>query len=174
MNNEITITRLMNEHGNSIIRLCAMYLNDIALAEDAAQETFLRAYRALDKFRGDSAPKTWLTRIAINVCKDMSRRRRRQPIVMETLPESCADDTPSDDSVLREVMALPDKYRAVILLRYYQELSLEETAAALTLTRNAVSQRLHRAKALLRKRIETWYFDDQPTSEVTHDEAVIP
>lgn len=160
MNNENTITRLMNEHGNSILRLCAMYLCDTSLAEDAAQETFLRAYRGLNRFRGDSAPKTWLTRIAINVCKDMSRKRRRQPLILDRLPENSAHDSHADDSVIREVMALPEKYRAVILLRYYQELSLEETAQALHITRNAVSQRLRRAKEMLKLRIETWYFDD--------------
>ena len=159
-NNDITITRLMNEHGNSILRLCAMYLGDTALAEDAAQEAFLRAYRGLDRFRGDSSLKTWLTRIAINVCKDMSHKRRRQPLVLDRLPENTANDPPCDDSIIREVMALPEKYRTVILLRYYQELSLEETAGALRITRNAVSQRLLRAKAMLRMRIETWYFDD--------------
>jgi len=160
VNNDITITRLMNEHGNSIIRLCAMYLNDVALAEDAAQETFLKAYRALNSFRGDSSYKTWLTRIAINVCKDMSHKRRRQPVLFETLPESPVLDPPGDDSVIKEVMELPEKYRTVTLLRYYQELSLEEIAAILGIRRNSVSTRLMRAREMLRKRIGLWYFDD--------------
>lgn len=160
MDNKLTIARLMNEHGNSIIRLCAMYLNDTSLAEDAAQETFLRAYRALDRFRGDSTPRTWLTRIAINICKDLSHKRKRQPVVLDRLPEIEGNDASYDDSIIREVMALPEKYRAVILLRYYQELSLEEAAQVLHITRNAVSQRLLRAKAMLKMRIETWYFDE--------------
>ena len=158
MNNELTITRLMNEHGNSIIRLCAMYLNDTALAEDAAQETFLKAFRALDGFRSESSYKTWLTRIAINVCKDMSHKRRRQPISFEVLPETPAYDSPNDDSVIKEVMALPEKYRTVTLLRYYQELTLEEIAEILGMRRNSVSTRLMRAREMLKKRIGAWYF----------------
>ena len=160
MNNESTVTRLMNEYGDSILRLCAMYLRDIPLAEDAAQETFLRAYRALDRFRGDSSPKTWLTRIAINVCNDLSHKRRRQPLVLERIPDAANNDSAPDDSVLTEVMALPEKYRAVILLYYYQELSVSEIAHVLRITRNSVSVRLNRAREMLRLRLKKWYFDD--------------
>ena len=161
MDNKQIITRLMNEHGNSILRLCALYIRDAGLAEDAAQETFLRAYRAIERFRGDSSPKTWLTRIAINVCKDMQRRRSRQPLLPGHLPEAVHRDDNYDDSVITEVMALPEKYRAVILLRYYQELSISETAKVLGITQNAASIRISRAREMLRLRIETWYFDDR-------------
>ena len=160
MNPESVITRLMDEHGDSILRLCAMYLRDSSLAEDAAQETFLRAYRAIERFRGTSSPKTWLTRIAINVCKDMSHKRSRQPLVLEKLPEASSDDVSGDDSVINEVMLLPPKYRTVILLRYYQELDVKEIAHVLGLTRTAVSVRLNRAREMLRIRLKTWYFDD--------------
>lgn len=160
MNTEAVITKLMAEHGDSILRLCALYLRDRVLAEDAAQETFLRAYRAIDRFRGESSVKTWLTRIAINVCKDMSHKRSRQPLILEKIPESISDPAYGDDSVLNEVMLLPPKYRAVILLRYYQQLDTREIAKVLGVTRNAVSVRLNRAREMLRLRLETWYFDE--------------
>lgn len=159
MNTEAVITKLMNEYGDQMLRLCAMYLRDTALAEDAAQETFLRAYRALDRFRGDSSPKTWLTRIAINVCKDMSHKRSRQPLSLEKLPEISSESPAYDDSVISEVMQLPPKYRAVILLRYYQELDVKDIAKVLGITRSSASVRLNRAREMLRLRIETWYFD---------------
>ena len=161
MNTEAVITQLMKEHGDSILRLCALYLRDSALAEDAAQETFLRAYRALDRFRGDSSPKTWLTRIAINVCKDMAHKRSRQPLVLEKLPEKQDTTYSPDDSVLNEVMLLPPKYRAVILLLYYQELEVKEIAKVLGITRTAVSVRLNRARETLRLKLKTWYFDEE-------------
>ena len=62
---------LMQRYELPVKRMCCAFLQDAALAEDAAQETFLRAYRALDGFRSESSEKTWLMRIAINVCKDM-------------------------------------------------------------------------------------------------------
>lgn len=160
MTNEAAITQLMDKHGDSILRLCTLYLRDYALAEDAAQEAFLRAYKNLDRFRGESSSKTWLTRIAINVCKDFSHKRSRQPLVFESLPERTSGEGSPDDSVLDEVMQLPDKYRAVILLRYYQELSVAETAMALGVSPNTASVRLNRARQLLKLRLETWYFDE--------------
>jgi len=65
--------RLMNEHGDYITRLCFLYLGDEMEAQDAAQESFLKALRAFTDFRGESAERTWLARIAINTCKDILR-----------------------------------------------------------------------------------------------------
>ena len=70
---EQTFTELVNAHQTSLLRMCYLNLHDSGLAEDAVQETFVKAYRALPAFRGDSDPKTWLMRIAINTCRDMQR-----------------------------------------------------------------------------------------------------
>ena len=64
---EQTLVQMVNEHQRALLNLCYMYLHDAALAEDAVQETFLKAYRSLERFRGDCGQKTWLMRIAINV-----------------------------------------------------------------------------------------------------------
>ena len=66
---EEKLTELFRQYGASIHRMCFLYLKDYHLAEDAVSETFLKAYRALPSFRRDASPKTWLTRIAINICK---------------------------------------------------------------------------------------------------------
>ena len=68
-----TIERLITQHQTSLLRLCYVQLQDQALAEDAVQETFLKAYKGFDSFRGDSSEKTWLTRIAVNTCRDFQR-----------------------------------------------------------------------------------------------------
>ena len=65
-----TIERLITQYQTSLLRLCYVQLQDQALAEDAVQETFLKAYKGFDSFRGDSSEKTWLTRIAVNTCRD--------------------------------------------------------------------------------------------------------
>ena len=62
---------LMEKYEKDLLRMCCVYLRDISLAEDAVQETFLKAYKNLKDFRGDSNEKTWLMRIAVNTCKDM-------------------------------------------------------------------------------------------------------
>ena len=67
------LERWINEHQTPLLRVCYLYLRDRQLAEDAVQETFLKAYRAMDTFRGDADAKTWLTRIAVHTCLDMRR-----------------------------------------------------------------------------------------------------
>ena len=69
----MTIEALIDQYGDGILRLCLMYLGDRQLAEDAFQETFLKAWKHLPSFRGNSSPKTWLTRIALNTCRSMLR-----------------------------------------------------------------------------------------------------
>ena len=76
---ESQLTALMSAHRTSLVRLAYLYLGDSALAEDAVQETFLKAWRHWESFREESAEKTWLTRIAINTCKDIRRIRLVPP-----------------------------------------------------------------------------------------------
>ena len=78
----------------SLLRTCFAYLGDLSLAEDAVQETFLKAWKNLDRFRGEASEKTWLLRIAINTCKDVRRsawfRRVNRAVSLESLPEAPA------------------------------------------------------------------------------------
>ena len=75
-NHDELLISLVDQYQSSLLRLCFIYLHDKALAEDAVQETFLKAHRSLSSFRGDSSEKTWLTRIAMNTCRDMSEIMR--------------------------------------------------------------------------------------------------
>lgn len=135
------------------------------MAEDALSETFLKAYRALPSFRRLSSPKTWLCRIAINVCKSRLRSPAYREMTLAEFPEMM----PSPDNateigerlwVCREVMALPEKYREVILLRYYQELTVREIALLLRLPSTTIAGRLKRAKALLKSALKEDFFDE--------------
>ena len=146
-------------HGDSLLRLCFLYLRDRQLAEDAVQETFVRAWRAYDDFRQDSSDKTWLTRIAVNVCKSALRRER--PLPLSDAPEGSYEAQFRDDTVLQAVCALPQKLREVVLLYYFQELSTPEIARMLHLPRNVITARLSRARAQLKTDLKGWYFDEQ-------------
>ena len=145
-------------HGDNLLRLCFLYLHDRMLAEDAVQETFLRAYRAYGRFRGDSSEKTWLTRIAVNVCK--STLRREQPLPLSDVSEGSYEAQFRDDTVLQAVFALPNKLREVVLLYYFQELSTPEIAKMLHLPRNVITARLSRARTRLKTDLKGWYFDE--------------
>lgn len=156
--------RWINDYGDDLLRVCALNLGDASQAEDALQDALLRAFRAYGTFQHLSSEKTWLTRIAINVCRDMQRSRwarfvdRRVDI--DRMPEPAMADELPDDSVSLEIMKLPPKYREVIVLFFYQQMRVEEIAEALEVPRSTISSRLKRAKARLRERLEGWYFDE--------------
>ena len=162
---EQTFTELVNAHQTSLLRMCYLNLHDREMAEDAVQETFIRAYRHLDNYRGESSERTWLTAIAINVSRDMLRtawfRHQSRSTDIDTLPEKPAEFEFPDNTVLTEVMHLPAKYREVILLRYYEGLKLKEVASALGLSDGRVRSRLNKANELLRDRLKEWYYNEE-------------
>ena len=153
----------MEQYEESLLRMCFACLNDAALAEDAVQETFLKAYRALNRFRGDAEEKTWLLRIAINTCRDLRRsawfRHVDRKVTLDGLgePASAQEWSEWDDTLTRAVMGLRPKYREAVLLCCYQGLTGQEAASVLKISRSAVMNRLRQAKAILRKELEVWY-----------------
>ena len=154
----------MKRWERSLLRTCYAYLGDIALAEDAVQDTFLKAWKGFDRFRGASEEKTWLMRIAINTCKDIQRsawfRHIDRSATLDKLPEGIESFTSKDDTLTRAIMALRPRIREVVLLHWYQQLSGDETAKALGVSRSTVYNRLYKAQRQLRKELEVWYLAD--------------
>ena len=132
---EEEITRLVETHQLALLRLCFAYLHDRSLAEDAVQETFLKAYRKLDLFQGKANVKTWLSAIAINCCRDMSRggwfRHIDRSISIDQLPMRSEESNPEDDIVSVEVMNLPIRLREVVLLYLRRTAEAHEGARSL-------------------------------------------
>ena len=148
-----------------MLRLCYAYLGDTALAEDAVQETFFKAWKNYGRFRGEAGEKTWLTRIAINTCKDLMKsawaRNTDRSVDPETLPEGTASFDAPDDTVTRAVMALPKELKEATLLHWYQGMTLKEMQQVLRLPRSTVNYRLKKAKMILKQELEDWYFEDE-------------
>ena len=153
-----TIERLITQHQTSLLRLCYVQLQDQALAEDAVQETFLKAYKGFDSFRGDSSEKTWLTRIAVNTCRDYQRggwfKHTDRRVTPDMLPVGTVQPDTEDLDLSLAVMKLPRKMREAILLYYYQDMSTEEIAETLGIAQSSVSNRLRRGREKLRKLLE--------------------
>ncbi len=158
------VERMMSLYGRALLRMCYVYLRDIALAEDAVQDTFFKAYLHFDSFHGLCSEKTWLTQIAINTCKSILRKPWWKHVDrskgLENLPLPASDAAPADGEVLHAVMHLPEKYRCAVLLYYYQELKTEEIAKILGIAPSTVLVRLKRAREKLKSQLEGWYFDE--------------
>lgn len=155
---EQQLCRMVEQYQTSLLRMCYVYLHDTALAEDAVQETFLKAYGALDAFRGESGENTWLMRIAINTCRDMLRskwfRYVDQQVTLDDLPEPTLQPQEGDAELTMAVMQLPIKLKEIVLLYYYQDMTTTEIASALGVAQSTVSSRLKRARARLRTTLE--------------------
>ncbi len=158
-------TEIYNENSDSILRLCYIYLKDRELAQDATQETFLKAYRKLYSFKELSSVNTWLTSIAINTCKNIIRNSKYSktdiPLSEAEYQLRCAlADNDEILSLSEAVCALPNEFKEVILLRYYRDLPIKSIAKALSLPQTTVNYRLLKAKSLLKDTLKEDFFDD--------------
>ena len=161
MQAEFDLDHAMQAHGTALLRLCTLWLGDRALAEDAVQDTFLRAWRS-GSYRGESEERTWLTRIAINVCKSyLAAPWHRRRVGEEALAVLLADaPAEADDTLIRAVLSLAPKYRAVVLLHYYEGYKTREIAELLHLRQNTVVSRLKRAREQLKPMVKEWYYEE--------------
>lgn len=146
-----------------LLRTCYLLLRDTALAEDAVQETFVKAWRFYDGYRKEASEKTWLMRIAVNTCRDLQRSKwfihidRR--VNMDDLPEPAVPFELPDDTVTNAILSLPTALRQVITLRYFQSLTVQEVAEVLHVSRRTVHYRLDKAERYLKSSLEEWYND---------------
>lgn len=149
---------IMDTYGDAILRMCYIYLRDYQLAEDITQETFIRVYQHCDLFSGKSSLKTWITQIAINLCKNEMRtkwwKNCDRAERMEPVQEAPYDDRLNRQVIAGEIARLPKKYREVILLYYYQELTIPEIAEISGERKSAIKTRLSRARAMLKPELQ--------------------
>ena len=163
---------LVRKYQHRVLKLVGRFVNDAAEAEDVAQEAFLKAYRALPAFRGDSAFYTWLYRIAINTAKNTLVSNRRRPVDFDLDlqdPEqhdrqAMLKDADTPEGVLltdeirvvveRALEQLPEDLRTAIVLRELEGLSYEEIAEAMDCPVGTVRSRIFRAREAIDKKLK--------------------
>src|SRR5512135_2203255 len=166
----------VEQHSPGVYRVALRLTGNEAEAEDVVQETFLSAFKAINQFEGRSGLATWLYRIAHNAA--LMRLRRAQPAQVSVddeeifgegltvpaqmhdwccLPERDFESTEARVELERAIKDLPEKLRAVFVMRELEGLSTEETAEALDVSIDVVKVRLHRARLQLRERLPTYF-----------------
>jgi len=176
----LTFDALVVAYEKKVFNVIYRYLGDYEEAADLTQETFISAYKAFSRFRGDSQVYTWLYQIAINHCRNRLRQRSRvRTLKVESLDqprdsdtaESLSRDIPDlsqaphialEEKELRErilaaVQSLPPEYREVVVLRELEGLSYNEIVEVTHLSLDNVKTRLSRARAMLRRKLEHYY-----------------
>ncbi len=156
---------LMERHYQRVYRIALSYLRHPDDALDTVQETFVKAFQKADRWDGSTGAGPWLSRVAVNQSIDRWRRNRRRqatftPLVDGDHDESLADTSPDPDRrvqgreirdrLARALDQLPEKQRAVVVLRHYHEMSLEEIAQTLGMRLGTVKSSLHRALGRMR------------------------
>ena len=155
---EERIERMVALYQLPLPRLCMMYLHDEEQAKDAVQGTFLKAYLHMNQLKDDSKAKSWLARIAVNVCRDVLRSpwmihtdRRVQP---EDVRRTAEAPDGAQGGLGEAVMKLPVKLREAVTLRYVYGFDIHETAGILGITPSAVSRRCGEARVRLKDELE--------------------
>ena len=161
---------LVLKYQHKIINLVMRYVRDPELAQDITQEAFIKAYRALPRFRGDSAFYTWMYRIAVNTAKNHLAAQRRRPMNVELdlqdpeqydlhaklketdTPEGVALSNELRESVERAIAALPEDLRTAIILRELEGMSYEEIAQTMECPVGTVRSRIFRARDAISKK----------------------
>lgn len=156
---------------DKVFQLCYRILGNRHEAEDMAQEAFIRAYVNISSFNIDLKFSTWLYRIATNLCIDRIRKKKpdyyldaevsgtdgltmySQVASDTTLPEDEIESLELQETIQREITKLPEKYRSVIVLKYIEELSLNEISEILDIPLGTVKTRIHRGREALRHQL---------------------
>jgi RNA polymerase sigma-70 factor (ECF subfamily) len=161
---------IVNRWQGRLINLAWRFCHDRTLAEDMAQEAFVKAFRALPSFRGESAFSTWLTAIALNSYRTALRDREPASVSLDFVthstrsarsgqagePDALArlQERERESAVRHSVLKLPPRYREALVLYYFEEMNLTQTARVLGIPEGTLKARLHRGRELLRRRLE--------------------
>ncbi|WGG45409.1 sigma-70 family RNA polymerase sigma factor [Rossellomorea sp. DA94] len=158
------ISELMDRYGKQLMNLAYTYCKDWSMSEDIVQEVFFSAFRNTDTFKGRSSYKTWLYAITINKSKDLLRkpfmkepffqRMKNKVTPTHPTPEQHVIQMEGQHGLAVEVMGLPIKYREVIILYYYEDLSTKEVASLLKIPHSTAKTRIQRGRMALRKQLE--------------------
>ena len=154
---EDTINRLINIYGDTIFRVCYLYVKDYQIAEDIVQEVFVKVYRNYNKFKHNADEKTWITKIAINTCKTYLKSSWVKRVILKEETESTFIEDVEKRFIYQDekaqlllaVLEMGSKYKDIIILYYYNGLTISEISKILGISENTVKTRMVRGRKKL-------------------------
>ena len=163
VSSDVLLNQLMMDYATDLKRIAFLYVNDMSECEDIIQEVYMSCYEKLSSFRQESSYKTWLIRITINKCKDYKKRWSIKnliytPIIKSVIIAPSAEDQfmteQNSRNMIEEIANLPSKYKEVLILYYYQQMSMNEISDILNVNINTIKSRLLRGKKILQNKLE--------------------
>lgn len=155
MRSEEEASRVIDLYGDTVKRICMIHLKNYADTEDIFQTVFLKYVLKAPDFDSPDHEKAWIIRVTINACTDLLKSFfRSRTLPLDSLKEKPGAPAPDYSDVLEAVLALPQKYKDVIYLYYYEEYSAEEIGRILRKNKNTVYTLLNRGRQLLRSSLE--------------------
>ena len=153
---------LFEKYQNNLYAVAFNVCKNAEDAEDVVQDTFIQYYSFKKQFDNEQHIRAWLIRVAINKAKNMNRTFwRKNKMSLEDYMETLTFETPESSELFEAAMSLPEKYRIVVHLFYYEDYSIHEIAGILKLSESNVKVRLSRARSLLREKLqEDWENDE--------------
>lgn len=154
MREEQDVNRAIEQYGNTVRRLCMIHLKNYHDTEDIFQTVFLKYFLSSVVFENDEHKKAWFIRVTINACKDLLKSFfHSRTVPLDELLNQSEELTPDNSYVLEAVLSLPEKYRDVVYLYFYEEYSAVEISRILRKKTNTIYTLLTRSKRLLKEKL---------------------
>ncbi|MCI9381906.1 MAG: sigma-70 family RNA polymerase sigma factor [Dorea sp.] len=157
-----SVQELFEKYQNNLYAVAFNICKNAEDAKDIVQETFIQYYSLRKEFDNEQHIRAWLIRVAINKAKNINRsfwRKNKRPL--EDYMESLTFETPESEELFETVMALPEKFRIVIHLFYYEDYAIREIADILKISESNVKVRLSRGRSLLKEKLQEEWEDDE-------------
>lgn len=154
MRSEQEVNRAIERYSDTVQRLCLVYLKNHADTEDVFQNVFFKYYLSSVVFKSDEHEKAWIIRVTVNACKDWLKNFfRSRTVPLDEVAELASDVPQENKEVLEAVLSLPEKYRDVVYLHYYENYTAPQISQILHKNVNTIYTLLTRSKELLREKM---------------------
>ena len=145
-----------NDYGKMLFKIAFLYVGNSADAEDILQDVFIKYLSGRYSFKDSDHEKAWFIRVTQNKALDFLKRKGRKNISLDDIENFTYEKNDNSADILREILALPEKYKSSVILYYYNDYSVEEISKILKISKSAVKMRLKRSREILKTELEDY------------------